>query len=519
MLLIGLAAMALVTIIWLLADTLAPAQKSILPADLMEFMQATGSYNDPKPPPSKQPQATDEWRITPISHATSMTSMDAILPQKNVANFSPPPLDGHGSGREGLQLPQAKRDLLAARPSAALSQKGRPTENPRRATIPPVKDYGSVSKTASEEKSDLNLFAGDFAAANLQPPHIALVIARAGIDTQPAISTVANEPEDRNRHRRNIQSIRPKRSTEGAFASETALANASGVPEPTLDDLFTLKLHGEYGTSKANLEGGGSFQDRFLVLGGKKRFDFAGMDQVDLKVDGVITTGGHWNTSTVDQKLSGIALNIGPEIKFPELPVKLDLNVGAAWLKREATLTRNDPHLGLANSRADIDSMVYGGGAALRNDWQWRMFTVTGLAGIQYAAATDKSHAYSDPATSLPTGAEVKKQTQSSWDIPLQVRIGGEYKLLNALSVLPSLWGGYTYNITGKNGAFHNGHIAGAEATWRRHGMTWNRSSYHFGGELRIRVVDRFEMWLSHQKEWAGNDSGSYTGGGLQIAF
>ncbi len=201
--------------------------------------------------------------------------------------------------------------------------------------------------------------------------------------------------------------LSPSKS-EVAVASTTAFANPSGLPIPTVDDLFSLKLHGEYGTSKATLEDGSSFQDRFLVLGGKKRFDFAGMDQVDLKVDGVITTGGHWNTSSLEQSLSGITLNAGPEIKFPELPVKLDLNLGVGWLKREATGIR-----GGQNVRADIDSMVYGGGAALRSDWRWRMFSVTGLAGVQYATATDKSHSFK--AADGSKVEEVQKITRSAW--------------------------------------------------------------------------------------------------------
>ncbi len=479
----GVALLAAATIAWLAAASLAPAPNAVLPEDALEFMLAVQT------PPARV-ITEGEWRLAPISFVSGEGDPEIA---RDIPRSGPSRADVGASRRERFVIPQAGRDILASR---FASPPARPRSTPREGT----RGTNALPPPGAPQ------------------PRIALAIARAGIDGRSGVFPAEPGRADPARPTpasagggRAIRPIRPKSGAGGTLSSTSALANASGLPEQTLDDLFTLKLHGEYGTSKATLEDGGVFQDRFLRLGGKKRFDFAGMDQVDLKVDGVITTGGHWNTDGMEQDLSGIALNIGPEIKFPELPVKLDLSVGAAWLNREATLTRT-------GDRADIDSMVYGGGAALRHDWQWRMFTVTGLAGVQYAAATDKAHRYKDSA-GVDVGPEVAKVTRSAWELPVQLRVGGEYRLLNALSVLPSLWGGYTHNITGKNGAFHSGHIAGAEMNWRRHGMTWNRSSYNFGGELRLRLVDRFEMWIAHQKEWAGNDSGSYTGGGLQIAF
>ncbi len=483
-----LALLAMATIVWLTTESIAPAPKTALPKDALEFMLAAQ-------PAQAVPGGEGEWRLAPIFFDAGADA------QEGTRSLPPVPPARFGAGaprreRERFALPQAGRDLLAQRFEP-------PSTQPRNA---PRDTPESLRGTEAADAAP---------PPGARQPRIALALARAGMDNSNAgLSSMPSESAGEGQTRPS----RPNSGARNSIASTSALANASGLPEQSLDDLFTLKLHGEYGMSKATQQGGGLFRDRFLRLGGKKRFDFAGMDQVDLKVDGIFTTAGQWNTEAMDQDLSGIALNVGPEIKFPELPVKLDLNAGAGWLRRESTL-RQTGVLGAAGDRADIESMVYGGGAALRNDWQWRMFTVTGLAGVQYAAATDKAHAYEDPDTGVAGGQKVGKLTRSAWELPVQLRVGGEYKLLNALSVLPSVWGGYTYNITGKNGAFHSGHVAGAEMNWRRNGMTWNRSSYNFGGELRLRAVDRFEMWVAHQKEWAGNDSGSYTGGGVQVAF
>lgn len=458
--LLGIVALtALAVIAWLAYVPLAPAPKGILSSDMAEFMRVSAPLSAPA-------------AYVPETAAPEMAAAPGFVPRKEYSS----PASVSSPSPVSFKFPQAGRDLLV----------------PRRRVV------GRGVERIVER-------------ATPRPPQIALAIAKAAIE-RPSVSEVAGDSA-----RREVLPLRPKA---GGLASTSALASASGAPEPALDDLFTLKLRAEYGTSGAD-PAGIDFRDRFLVLGGKKRFDFAGMDQVDLKMDGVLTTGGRWNTADMDQDLSGIALNIGPELKFPELPVKLDLNLGVGWLERDATLLgANDPR-GARGAQAQIDSMVYGGGAALKSDWQWRMFTVTGLAGVQYAAANDRAHSYkwTDAAGAEYTGREIASRTSSAWELPLQVRIGGEYRLLNALSVLPSLWGGYTYNITGENGPFHSGHIAGADTAWRRNGMTWNKNSHHFGGELRIRAVDRFELWLAHQKEWAGDDSGSYTGGGMQIAF
>lgn len=321
----------------------------------------------------------------------------------------------------------------------------------------------------------------------------------------PPLEPAEIEPLRKTRTSRKVQTV----------ASDSAYANPYGKPlDP--DDLFSLKLHAVYGTSKADFEDErlGRFNDRFLVLGGKKKIDFAGMDQMDIAFDGVITTSGTWDSDTMRQNLSGFTLNVGPEFKLPELPLKFETNLGVGWLKRDATIF--DDYGDLA--RADIDSFVYGGGLALRGDWQWRMVKMSGMAGVQYAAANEKSHQFR-----LHDGTEfddkVPKTTYSAWEVPLQLHAGAEYRLLDALTVSPALWGGYTYNITGKEGPFHSGHLAGAGTNWRRNGVTWNKSHWNFGGEVRLNIADRINLWFDYQKEWAGGDSGSYYGGGLQIAF
>lgn len=308
--------------------------------------------------------------------------------------------------------------------------------------------------------------------------------------------------------------VRPSRKVP-AVASDSAYANPYGKPlDP--DDLFSLKLHAMYGTSKADFEDEslGRFKDQFLVLGGKKKIEFAGMDEMDIAFDGIITTSGTWDSDSMRQDLSGITLNVGPEFKLPELPLKFETNLGVGWLKRDATIFDDDGDL----ARADIDSFVYGGGLALRGDWQWRMLKMSGMAGVQYAAANEKSHQFRTYDGSE-FGDEVPKTTYSAWEVPLQLRASGEYRLLDALTISPALWGGYNYNITGKNGPFHSGHLAGAETTWRRNGVTWNKSHWNLGGEVRLNIVDRINLWFEYQKEWASGDSGSYYGGGLQIAF
>lgn len=467
----ALAAGVLGVVAWLVAATIAPAPKNVLAVDMRELMRGASAV-------SAAP--AEEWR------AAGAASPEREYPRGAVARAAGGAAgDVFAETAVAVKFPQAGRELL-----------GRERRRP-------ASGFAALSPAASRMRS-----AAAPESAAPRPPRIALAIARAGIEQPPValtISEVAGESV-------------AKRGA--GIASASALASAAdGMPELSLDDLFTLKLRGEYGTSKATAADG-DFRDRFLVLGGKKRFDFAGMDQVDVKGDVVFTTSGNWDNADMTQDLSGIALSVGPEIKFPELPVKLDINAGIGWLTRESTLRRATA-FGDRGARADIDSLVYGGGAALKSDWQWRMLTVTGSAGVQYTAADDKAHRYewTDAGGNRQAGGEVEKVSSSAWDLPLQVRFGGEYRLLNALSVLPSLWGGYTYNITGKNGAFLNGHIAGAESTWRRNGMTWNKSHFSLGGELRLRAVDRFELWLAHQKEWAGDDSGSYTGGGLQIAF
>ncbi|MCC8167684.1 MAG: hypothetical protein LIQ31_16475 [Planctomycetes bacterium] len=283
-----------------------------------------------------------------------------------------------------------------------------------------------------------------------------------------------------------------RKSGAPVFASDSAFANSYGTPLD-VDDLFTLKLHAMYGTSKANFEDPtlGSFRDRFLVLGGDKKIDFAGMDTMNLNLDGVITTSGTWDTDTLRQNLSGFTLNAGPEFKLPELPLKFETNVGVGWLTREAALL--DGH-GDPAAYADIDSFVYGGGAALRGDWQWRMLKISGMAGVQYAGGSDKAHTYRTREGDDYPDHNYEKKKYSSWEVPLQLRASGEYRLLNALTVTPSLWGGYTYNVTGKNGPFQSGHLAGAEGTWRRNGITWNRSHWHVGGEARFKIVDRIDL-------------------------
>lgn len=300
-----------------------------------------------------------------------------------------------------------------------------------------------------------------------------------------------------------------------AVGSSTAFASPYGE-KSDVDDFFTLKLHGMYGSSRASFDnpGLGEFSDHFLVLGGQKKFEFADLDAMKLDFDGVITTNGKWDNDELQQKLSGFTVNVGPEFKFPELPMTLDANLGVGWLKRDAT--KEDP-FGVP-TEAEVKSLVYGGGLALRGDWQWRMLKVGGLLGVQYAAAREKSHTFRDV-----DGNEydyVDKRNISSWEVPVQMGISGEYRLLNALTVTPSLWGGYTFNVAGDKGQpFHNGHLAGAESTWRRNGVTWNKDHWHLGGEARFRIVDRIDLWFDFQKEWAGKNSGKYYGGGLKIAF
>ncbi len=506
----GLVVSALAAIIWLAAVSLAQPQKSIIPEEAMEFMHSPVTYNDTGVFQPERMTAPDESRMPSTSH---IASAETPRLTSGASRSSPRHVDTRKPGERVrfIKLPTARRNLLVSRSAEPTPSRQRIGESGDTVAGLPDGTQAALARTLHGDEPATPRPSSDSVGVRLPPPLIALALARAAIPEQPVVPD-ANAVSDSSGDAIQVQPTRSKPGVGNSVASTTALASPADAPALTVDDLFSLKLRGEYATSKATMANGDTFRDRFLVLGGKKKFEFAGMDQVDLEVDGVITTGGHWNTSSLEQSLSGITLNAGPEIKFPELPVKLDLNLGVGWLKREATGIR-----GGQDVRADIDSMVYGGGAALRSDWRWRMFSVTGLAGVQYATATDKGHSFK--AADGSKVEEVQKITRSAWELPVQVRVGGEYKLLNALSVLPSLWGGYTHNITGKGGAFHNGHLAGAEATWRRHGMTWNRSSWNFGGELRIRAVDRFELWLSYQKEWAGNDSGSYTGGGLQIAF